>query len=354
MTTLVAVNGVLPEHRYQQDQITETFAQLCLGGESAANVALLRRLHANCCVDSRHLALPLERYQNLEDFTDANDEYVRVATGLAAAAVTGALQDAGLPAPDVDIVFSTTVTGLAVPSLEARIAATVGFRPDVKRVPMFGLGCVAGAAGIARMHDYLLGHPDQVAVLLAVELCSLTVQRDDRSIANLVASGLFGDGAAAVVAVGPEHPLAADGPKVIDTRSHLYPGTERTMGWDIGAAGLTIVLDAQVPALVEQYLGTDVRSFLADHHLGVEEVAHWVSHPGGPKVIEAIEKELALAPDALELTWRSLAEVGNLSSVSVLHVLRDTLAKRSPVAGTPGMLMAMGPGFCSELVLLKW
>ncbi|WP_090481515.1 type III polyketide synthase [Nakamurella panacisegetis] len=354
MTTLVAVHGVLPEHRYQQDQITQAFAEVCLGDESAANVALLRRLHANCCVDARHLSLPLERYRELADFTEANDEYVRVATDLAEQAVVGALQEAGLRPEDVDIVFSTTVTGLAVPSIEARIAAQVGFRPDVKRVPMFGLGCVAGAAGIARMHDYLLGHPDQVAVLLAVELCSLTVQRDDRSMANLVASGLFGDGAAAVVAVGGAHARAGDGPTVLDTRSHLYPDTQRTMGWDIGAAGLTIVLDAQVPALVEQYLGGDVRSLLAEHDLTVDDIAHWVSHPGGPKVIEAIERELALRPDALEMTWRSLADVGNLSSVSVLHVLRDTLAKRSPMPGTPGVLMAMGPGFCAELVLLRW
>ncbi len=356
MTTLAAVHGVLPEHRYQQSEITQVFADVCFGSDdvTAGQVALLRRLHTNSCVDSRHLALPLERYRLLRDFTEANDAFLAVGIELAAAAVSGALDEAGIRPDEVDVIFSTTVTGLAVPSLDARIAATVGLRPDVKRIPMFGLGCVAGAAGIARMHDYLLGRPDQVGVLLAVELCSLTVQRDDRSVANLVASGLFGDGAAAVVAVGAAHPKADDGPQVVDTRSHLYPDTQRTMGWDIGAAGLTIVLDAQVPMLVEQYLGEDIRQMLADHQLAVGDISHWVSHPGGPKVIEAIEKELGLARDALELTWRSLAEVGNLSSVSVLHVLRDTLVKRSPVPGTPGLLLAMGPGFCSELVLLRW
>ena len=352
VTTLAAVHGALPEHRYQQADITEAFAAFCLGRDG--NVELLRRLHGNCCVETRHLAMPLERYGRLTGFTEANDVYLEVAVELAVAALTGALAEAEIAAADVDVIFSTTVTGLAVPSLDARIAARVGLRADVKRVPMFGLGCVAGAAGIARMHDYLLGRPDQVAVLLAVELCSLTVQRDDRSMANLVGSGLFGDGAAAVVAVGSAHDKATAGPQVIDARSHLYPDTQRTMGWDIGSSGLRIVLDAQVPGLVRDYLGGDVRGLLADHHLEVADVAHWVSHPGGPKVIQAIETELQLPPDALELTWRSLADVGNLSSVSVLHVLRDTLVKRSPVAGTPGVLMAMGPGFCSELVLLRW
>jgi alkylresorcinol/alkylpyrone synthase len=222
---------------------------------------------------------------------------------------------------------------------------------------MFGLGCVAGAAGVARLHDFLRGSPDAVAVLLAVELCSLTMQRSDASVANLVASGLFGDGAAAVVAVGDRRaattPGAQAGPRVLDSRSHLYPDTERTMGWDVGAGGLKIVLDAEVPALVREYLAEDVSGFLAAHGLAVPDVSTWVSHPGGPKVIEAIEDALGLPPEALELTWRSLASVGNMSSVSVLHVLRDTLDKHPP-AGTPGLLMAMGPGFCSELVLLHW
>jgi alkylresorcinol/alkylpyrone synthase len=221
---------------------------------------------------------------------------------------------------------------------------------------MFGLGCVAGASGIARLHDYLAGRPDQVAVLVSVELCSLTVQRDDRSVANMVASGLFGDGAAAVVAMGEERARRAGiaGPVVVDSRTHLYPDTERTMGWDIGSTGLKIVLDAEVPVLVEQYLRADVQALLQPHRLSLADIAGWVCHPGGPKVIEAICATLDLEPDALEITWRSLAEVGNLSSSSVLHVLADTLDKRSFAPGSPGVLMAMGPGFCSELVLLRW
>jgi len=174
--------------------------------------------------------------------------------------------------------------------------------------------------------------------------------------ANLVASGLFGDGAAAVVAEGSGRAASRDriGPTIIDTRSHLYPDTEGVMGWDIGSQGFKIVLTAEVPDLVHRYLGADIRRLLAEHDLTVDDVGAWVSHPGGPKIIEAIEEELGVGPQALEMTWLSLAEVGNLSSSSVLHVLRDTLRDRPPPPGSPGMLMAMGPGFCSELVLLRW
>ena len=347
---MAGVHAVLPPHRYTQAELTAAFTEMCLGPDG--NQALLARLHANVQVSSRHLVLPLEQYATLTGFGESNDLFIAHAVQLGAAALTGALQRAGIAPDEVDVVISTTITGIAVPSIEARIAQLVGLRPDVKRMPLFGLGCVAGAAGIARLHDYLIGHPNQVGALLSVELCSLTVQRDDHSVANLVASGLFGDGAAAVVAVGANRP--APGPRVLDSRSHLYPDSEQIMGWDVGAGGLKIVLDAQVPAIVQQYLGQDIRSFLAAHSLQVDDVGAWVSHPGGPKVIEAIEAELGLAGDPLELTWRSLDQIGNLSSSSVLHVLRDTLDKRSLIPGTPGMLMAMGPGFCSELVLLQW
>ena len=350
VTTLAGVHAVLPPHRYTQAELTAAFTELCLGPDG--NQALLARLHANAQVSSRHLVLPLEQYATLAGFGESNDLFIAHAVQLGAAALTGALERAGIAPDEVDVVISTTITGIAVPSIEARIAQLVGLRPDVKRMPLFGLGCVAGAAGIARLHDYLIGHPNQVGALLSVELCSLTVQRDDHSVANLVASGLFGDGAAAVVAVGANRP--EPGPRVLDSRSHLYPDSEQIMGWDVGAGGLKIVLDAQVPAIVQQYLGQDIRSFLAAHSLQVDDVGAWVSHPGGPRVIEAIEAELGLAGDPLELTWRSLDQIGNLSSSSVLHVLRDTLDKRSLMPGTPGMLMAMGPGFCSELVLLQW
>jgi len=347
---LAGVHAVVPKHRYAQADITSAFTEMCLGPDG--NEALLARLHRNSRVSNRHLVLPLEQYATLSGFKESNDLFIAHAVRLGAEALNGALERAGIAAADVDVVFSTTVTGIAVPSIEGRIGQLVGLRPDVKRVPLFGLGCVAGAAGIARLHDYLVGHPNEVGALISVELCSLTVQRDDRSVANLVASGLFGDGAAAVVAVGANRP--EPGPRVIDSHSRLYPDTENALGMDVGAGGLRIVLDAQVPVLVKDSLGADIRSLLAAHSLQVDQVAAWVAHPGGPKVLEAIETELGLPGDPLELSWRSLDQVGNLSSSSVLHILRDTLDERTLTPNSPGMITSMGPGFCSELVLLEW
>ena len=309
------------------------------------------RFGASAGVEKRRIALPLPEYGKLSGFGEANDTFIDVALTLGERAMVSALDAAKVKPADIDIVFSTTVTGLAVPTLEARLATRVGLRPDVKRVPLFGLGCVAGAAGVARMHDYLLAFPDHVSMLLAVELCSLTLQRDDYSIANLVAASLFGDGAAAVVANGSAR--ASAGPRVLATRSRIYPDTEDVMGWNIGGGGFQIKLSNEVANVAEKYLGEDVRNFLSEHDLAPADIKTWVCHPGGPKVIDAVEHALDLPASALEHTRNSLRDNGNLSSVSVLDVLRANMADPPP-AGSFGLMIAMGPAFCSELVLLGW
>lgn len=356
MTRIAAVHGVLAPYRHTQSEITEMVARTCL--PAGADRRVLDRLHASARVSSRHMALPLDDYAKIDGFGAANDVFIEVAGDLGAEAVRGALGTAGLRPEDVDLLLFTSVTGVAAPSVDARLVGRLGLRPDVKRLPVFGLGCVAGAAGVARLHDYLRGWPEQVAVLLSVELCSLTFQRDDPSPANLVASGLFGDGAAAVVAVGEHFPATPEvttaGPSVVATRSRMYPDTGHVMGWSVSGTGFRVVLDPSVPDVIRRFLADDVRGFLAEHGLTPADITAWVCHPGGPKVLEAVSDSLDLPEGALDITWRSLSEVGNLSSSSVLHVLRDTLARCAPEPGSPGLMIAMGPGFCCELVLLRW
>ncbi len=346
--TLLAAGSALPPHYVAQEEVSALLSERW--AQTHFNVNRLRQLHRAVRVEGRHLALPLAAYEELDTFAKANRAWIRSATELGERAAIDALLKADLSPRDVDRLFFVSTTGIATPSIDALLMNRIDLRADVKRTPIFGLGCAAGVAGIARAADTLRGAPDEVALLISVELCSLTMQRDDRSVANAIATGLFGDGAAAAVLGGGGR--RRSGPSIVATRSIFYRDTESVMGWDLVDGGLRIMLSAAIPDLVRSRLGADVDAFLADHHVGRSDVRHWICHPGGPKVLEAMEQTLDLPRTSLARTWRTLEKVGNLSSASVLLVLAEAMEEASP--GDLGLLLAMGPGFGTELALLRW
>ena len=351
MPYIHSVTRTLAPHSYTQEQLSA--ALLEIWGERYVNPERILRFQQNVLVGGRSLAVPLEQYDKLKDLGEANDAWLEAAVPMATKATSELLEGAGLEASDISQLTSTTVTGLAVPSLDARLMNTLGFSRDTRRTPLFGLGCLAGVAGINRVGDYLKGHPDQAAVLVAVELCSLTLQRDDLSVANIIASGLFGDGCAAVLMVGDEHPLAKSSPlEWSNPRSAFFENTERVMGWDVVGSGFKVVLSPEVPRLVAEELPGEVEGLMQDASMPGQRPDFIVAHPGGPKVLEALQDALDLGPEDLKLSWESLKAYGNMSSASVLFILHDTL-KAPPPPGSVGMMAALGPGFCAELNLLR-
>jgi len=339
-----------PGRYYSQTDLVEAFRRNW--SSKLENPQILDWLHARVAVDGRYLAYPPETYENLSDFGRANDLWISAALDLGERVIGCALSRAGLKPADLGAIYFVSITGIANPSLDARLVNRLRLSPSIRRVPIFGLGCVAGAAGISMVADYVRAHPAKAALLLSVELCSLTIQRDDLSMANLIAAGLFGDGAAAVIVAGSEHSGA--GPGIVATRSSFYPDTEDVMGWNVTGKGFEIVLSARVPEMVETHLARDVDAFLAENNLSRADIGSWIAHTGGPRVLEAMQSTLGLPEGALAASWESLRKVGNLSSASVLAVLESYMTERRPQPGEWSVLAAMGPGFCSELVLLRW
>jgi alkylresorcinol/alkylpyrone synthase len=348
MAHITAVEVALPPHVYSQEQITTQLVGRL--ARDTATQTVIERVHQATGVATRHLALPLEDYLSLESFTTANELYAEHALPLIVSAASAALDTAGLGPEDVDMVFFTTVTGLGAPSLDVALHTTLGLRSDVKRIPSFGLGCVAGASGLARVADYLAGHPTAVALVVCVELCSLTIQWDDAAMANIVGTGLFGDGAAVAVMVGDDHPQAR-GPRVIGSQSSLYPDSKDMIGWRIGSTGFRLMLQAGVPAMIDGHFGSDVDNFLARLGKTTADIDVWLAHPGGPRILESFSEALKLEPGNLSTSWDVMASVGNLSSAGVLHVLAR---KMEQPEGSLGLLFALGPGISSEVVALEW
>jgi alkylresorcinol/alkylpyrone synthase len=321
---VVASANAFPNHQYTQKELGK--ALLKHWADKLPDSRKLELLHSNVGVDGRFLALPIEAYPDLT-WTEANNAWIRNAEELGMTAICRALARAGLANGDLGAFYFVSVTGICSPSMDARLINRMKLSPSIRRVPIFGLGCVAGAAGIARAADYVRAYPDQFAVLLSVELCSLTLQRDECEL---------------------------PGPEIVATQSVFYPDTLDVMGWDISEKGFKVVLSPEVPDVIARNVGRDADALLTQRGLTRADIGCWILHTGGPKILRATQQALGIDEKALSASWDCLRRMGNLSSASVLMVLEETMSQRRPASGTWSILGAMGPGFCSELVLLRW
>ncbi len=348
MPSIRSVATAIPATRVDQDQ-AEAFARAKFAGR-VPDLERLLPLFANAGIRTRYFAAPREWFDATHDLAEKSARYVTEATRLSADAAESALVRADLDPADLDYVIYVNTTGLATPSIDARLINVLGLRRDVRRTPIWGLGCAGGAAGLSHAYHYALAHPRARILVVATELCGLTFLPDDASKANLVATALFADGAAAAVVTGDDE--EGPGLPILGTASRFYPDSLDVMGWTVLQDGLQVVFAQRIPAIVEQTAGEDVDGFLRGFGLGRADIGAWLLHPGGARVLQAYATALDLSPAQLELSAGVLRDYGNMSSATVLYVLERHLAKHGAGQGGHGLLSALGPGFCSETLLL--
>lgn len=352
---LAAVATALPPHVCEQRDIRR-FAESLFQDELPADERRLFAVYENSGIDRRHFAMPLEWFAEPHGFGAMNAAWLESATALATEVAARVLDRAHLPGSAVDHVVFVSTTGLATPSIEARIAPGLGLRGDVRRTPIWGLGCAGGVAGLARAREFAIADPTACVLVVSLELCSLTFQRRDRTKRNIVASALFADGAAAALVAGTESGVARFGGaplELLAAHSMLLPDSLDVMGWDVDDRGLHVVFARDIPTIVNGWARPVVEGFLAREGLGLEQIAHVVAHPGGPKVLAAWAEALGLDPHALRHAAEVLRTCGNMSSPTCLFVLERALGAGDVAPGDHLMLAALGPGFASELLLAR-
>ncbi|MBL4850297.1 MAG: type III polyketide synthase [Planctomycetes bacterium] len=347
--TLHSIAQAVPEHVFTADD-AET--RLCGVFEAQGeDPDLVRQLVRNSGIEQRYLARPPDYYLRERGLTARNSTYHEVAIELGVAASRDALKAAGVEPAQVDLIVDTSCTGLMIPALDVYVANQLGFRRDVRRMPLTETGCAAGATSLAFGSDYLLAHPGATVLLLSVELPSLTFQLDDATRANLVSAAIFGDGAAAVVLA--EGPGPSPGLEHLAHETVLFPATQKIMGFDLRTEGFRIVLSRRIPLLVKRELRSCVDAFLKRQGVTLAEIGFFVLHPGGTKVLDSVRDVLELSEEQVGASRRTLARYGNLSSASVHFVVRELLDRGEVSPGQLGLLVAMGPGFTLELALQR-
>lgn len=348
MPRIKAVATAVPDTRIDQDQAADFARQMF--GDHIPNLERLMPLFTNAGIETRYFAADQEWFRGDHGLAEKSAVYVREATLLSAAAATDAMAEAGVKPGEIDYIIYVNTTGLATPSIDARLINVLGLRESVRRTPIWGLGCAGGAAGLSHAHHYALAHPEAKILVITTELCGLTFLPRDASKSNLVATALFGDGSAAAIVCGDQCDGA--GLELLDTRSRFYPDSLDVMGWTVLQEGLQVVFAQRIPRIVAETAATDIGAFLGEHNLKIADIDAFLLHPGGAKVLAAYEKALALTPEQLDVPRGVLRDYGNMSSATVLFVLARYLDEHGAGRGGHGLISALGPGFCSESLLI--
>jgi alkylresorcinol/alkylpyrone synthase len=311
-----------------------------------------RLIHAfdNTEIVTRNFCEPLSYYTVSNTFEERNDEYLQMSLKWSVKAIEDCIAGAGIDKLDITDILFVSTTGLATPSLDAMIINQMRLNPHINRMPIFGLGCGGGVSGMAKANALAKANPDAVVLLVAVELCSLTLLRNDYSKSNFIGSSLFSDGIAACIVKGDNHA----GDKKVRyqaSSSKLYYDSLEVMGWDFKDTGFKVLFSKDIPTFINEHVKEDIDKFLTAQGLAISDIKNFIFHPGGKKVLDAYTDALGVEGDFLQKTRSVMNNYGNMSSVTVLYVLEKFM--NEGFEDGYGLMMAMGPGFSSEMVLLK-
>ncbi|MDQ0429736.1 alkylresorcinol/alkylpyrone synthase [Planomicrobium stackebrandtii] len=338
---------------YHVDQKEIVGVVRSLFGGDYNDIERLLKVFGNGQIEGRYFAAPLDWFEEERGLEEKNMLYVEEAVKMGSRAVARCLEEAKVDKEDVDAFIFVSSSGMSTPTIDARIMNVLQMPQHVKRIPLWGLGCAGGASGLSRADDYCRAYPEAVVVVLCLELCSLTFQRSDRSKSNLIGTSLFADGAACALVTGDKVSLPGEGFHIKESQSTLMRDSEDVMGWDVKDEGLHVVFSRDIPKIIEKWLKPNVDLFLEKISKSSSDITHFIAHPGGKKVLTAYEKSLGLTTDKTDISRAVLAKYGNMSSPTVLYVLKDFMETK-PTQGEEGLLTALGPGFSSEMLWLEW
>ncbi|MDQ0197579.1 type III polyketide synthase [Neobacillus ginsengisoli] len=361
MPTVISVAEVIPPFEIKQEQASDFARELF--SESFKDIERLLKAFQNGQVEKRHFVKNIDWFKKESTFEEKNNAYIEAAVAFGRVAIQECLSSnsflkKNIPVEEIDAIFYISTTGIATPSIEARIMNHLPFKTHTKRTPIWGLGCAGGAAGLSRAFEYCLAFPKAKVLVLSIELCSLTFQRNDLSKSNLIGTSLFSDGIACALVCGDAVNIAEfrkqnTSPSIVATQSTLMPDSLDVMGWDIKNAGLFVIFSRDIPHIIEEWLKPNVCEFLAEHHMELKQIEHFIAHPGGKKVLDAYVKSLGIPPSMTELSLKILKQFGNMSSATILYVLKEFM-ELDIEKGRYGLGTALGPGFSSELLLMRW